>query len=225
VLTQVTFKLLPAPRAAGTLVFEGLDDARAIACMCAAMGTPFEVSGAAHLPGFAGASARTLLRVEHFPESVDYRLGGLSKALGAFGQASRLDGAASAAIWRDIRDVAPLAEPRNRAIWKLSVAPARGADVVAAIAAGIDARWYYDWSGGLIWLATAAAGDCGAAHVRATVDATGGHATLVRAPDSARQTLDVFQPLAAPLMKLTRGLKAAFDPDGVLNPGRMYEGV
>ncbi len=226
VLSEVTFKLTPAPRASGTLVFEGLDDARAIACLCAAMGTPFEVSGAAHLPKGVGADvARTLLRIEHFPESVNYRLGKLADALGAFGKSARLDVAATNAIWRGIRDVVPLVEPRANAIWKISVAPTRGADVVATIARKIDARWFYDWSGGLIWLAVPPEGDCGAAIVRAAIASTGGHATLVRAPDHVRGKVDVFQPLAEPLMKLTRGIKASFDPDGVLNIGRMYAGM
>jgi glycolate oxidase FAD binding subunit len=226
VLTEVTFKLTPAPRASGTLMFERLDDARAITCLCAAMGTPFEVSGAAHLPkGVGGDVARTLLRIEHFPESVEYRLGRLADALAAFGKPTRLDENTSQAIWLEIRDVVPLAEPRDRAIWKLSVAPTHGAKVVSTVAKKIDARWFYDWSGGLIWLAVAPGGDCGASVVRGAVAMTGGHATLVRAPGETRARVDMFQPLAEPLMKLTRGIKASFDPDGVLNAGRMYAGI
>ena len=225
VLTEVTFKLLPAPRAVGSLVFEGLEDARAIACLCAAMGSPYEVSGAAHLPkGVGGDTERTILRVEHFPDSVDYRLGRLAAALAEFGAPRRVETDEAISLWRDIRDVGPLVEPRESAIWKISVAPTRGPAVAARVASRIEARWFFDWSGGLIWMATDATGDCGAAAVRDAL-VEGGHATLVRAPAEARARLDVFQPLAAPLMKLTRGIKASFDPDGVLNPGRMYAGV
>ena len=226
VLTEVTFKLTPAPRDSATLMFEGLDDARAVACLCAAMGSPFEVSGAAHLPaGVGGDGARTLLRVEHFPESVEYRCAKLAAALADFGVPARLDHATTQKLWRDIRDVAPLAEPRDRAIWKISVAPTLGPDVVKTIARGIDARWFYDWSGGLIWLSTPATGDCGGAIARGALAATSGHATLIRAPDAIREKIDVFQPLPEAVMKLTRGLKASFDPDAILNPGRMYVGV
>ena len=76
----------------------------------------------------------------------------------------------------------------------------------------------------------AAAGDAGAAAIRAALKEAGngqtiGHATLVRAPDEVRRTVDVFEPLAPPLLKLTRDIKSSFDPDGILNPGRMYAGI
>ena len=53
----------------------------------------------------------------------------------------------------------------------------------------------------------------------------GGHATLIRAPDAVRAAVPVFQPLSDPLMRVTLGIKAAHDPAGVFNPGRMYAGV
>ena len=224
VLTEVTFKVLPKPPATATLMFEKLDDARAIACMSAALGSPFEVSGAAHLPAWTGG-ARTLLRIEHFPESLDYRAPALAKALAAFGAARRLADAESEVLWREIRDAAFVAQPADDAVWRLSVAPSRAAALVARVTDVIRARATYDWGGGLIWLATAAKGDCGDDIIRAAIAVTGGHATLVRAPEEARARLDVFQPLAEPLMKLTRGIKASFDPDGILNPGRMYAGI
>jgi len=89
----------------------------------------------------------------------------------------------------------------------------------------LDARWFYDWGGGLIWIATSATGDAGATAIRAAVRMVGGHATLVRAPAEVRAAVDVFEPLSEPLMRITAGLKTAFDPASVLNPGRMYAGV
>jgi glycolate oxidase FAD binding subunit len=96
---------------------------------------------------------------------------------------------------------------------------------MAQVARALQARWFYDWSGGLVWLATDPAGDAGAATIRGAVATQGGHATLVRAPAEVRAAVDVFEPQPAPLMRVTRDIKAAFDPAGVLNPGRMYAGV
>ena len=227
VITEVTFKVLPKARRTGTLAVDGLDDERAVACMAAALGSPFEVSGAAHLPqGVSVETARTFLRIEHFPDSVDYRLGELEKLLASFGPVSRLDHEASLNVWRDIRDVGPLVRPSATALWRLSVAPTRAPRAVRSIReSGVRGRWFYDWGGGLVWLSTVAQGDCGASAIRAAIAATGGHATLVRAPDDIRETVDVFEPLAPALMKIAGGVKASFDPAALFNPGRMYAGV
>ena len=226
-LTEVTFKVLPVQEHVATLVLPGLDDAAAIEALATALGSPFELTGAAHLPaGITGAEPGTLMRVEGFSKSVGYRLGELRRLLRRYGEARTVEGEESAALWRAVRDATPLAEPREAAVWRISTAPTRGPAVTAAIAAQRPARWFYDWGGGLIWLATDAADDAGAAVIRAAVKAAGsGHATLVRAPETLRAAVPVFEPLPEPLMRVTTGIKAAHDPAGIFNPGRMYAGV
>ena len=226
-LTEVTFKVLPKQEQTSTLVLPGLDDTAAGEALCAALGSPFELTGAAHLPaGIGGPEARTLMRVEGFAKSVAYRLGELRRLLRRYGEPRIVEGEEGAALWRAVRDATPLAEPREAAIWRISTAPTRGPAVTAAIAAGRPARWFYDWGGGLIWLATEASDDAGAATIRAAVKAAGsGHATLVRAPDALRAATPVFEPLPEPLMRITAGIKAAHDPAGIFNPGRIYAGV
>ncbi len=225
-LTEVTFKVLPANERVSTLVFSGLGDARAIEMLAAALGSPFEPTGAAHLPAGRGAGeARTLIRIEGFSDSITYRLGELRRLLKRFGQPETLDGEACSALWRGVRDAAALAEPRGDALWRISTAPSKGPALVAAVAAKREARWFYDWGGGLVWLATPADGDAGAEAIRAAVRAQGGHATLVRAPDAVRAAVPVFEPLPEPLMRVTTGIKAAHDAAGIFNPGRMYAGV
>ena len=225
-LTEVTFKVLPRPERVATLVLTGLDDARAIENLCAAVASPFEVTGAAHLPAqLDGAVARTLIRIEGFSFSVDYRVGELRRLLKGLGEADVVEGDAGEALWQGVRDVTVLTEPRGQAVWRISTAPTSGPEVAAQIAREIDARWYYDWSGGLLWVATDPADDAGAAAIRAATRAHGGHATLVRAPAEVRAAVDVFEPLSAPLMQLTAGIKTALDPARIFNPGRMYAGV
>ena len=222
-LTEVTFKLLPKPETSATLVLRGLDDSRAVQALSQALGSPFEVSGAAHLPaGVGGSDARTLLRIENFENSVSYRIGELRKLVGGD---DVLDDAASTALWRDIGECAFFAAQGSqfaaRAIWRVSTAPSRAPDLVRLVQRAGAVAHYYDLGGGLVWLAVEAAGDARAKDIRAAVATTGGHATLVRAPEEVRAHVEVFQPLADPLMKLTRGVKASIDPDGILNPGRM----
>ena len=226
VLTEVVFKVVPKPETIATLVLTDLDDANAITAMAEAVTSPFEITGAAHLPdGVGGEGARTYLRIEGFAGSVDYRTAELGKLLTRHGKLTRLDGPVGASIWSAIRDAAPLAEPREAVIWRLSVKPSLAAGVVAAVRATRSARAFYDWGGGLIWLATDLADDAGATAIRAAAKAARGYATLMRAPDPLRAAIPVFEPETAPVAALTRRIKASVDPAGIINPGLMHAGV
>ena len=223
-LTQATLKLLPKPSHEATIVVRRLDDESAIAAMTSALGSPYSVSGAAHLgAGMGREFPRTFLRLEGLRESVDYRVGRLIELLEPFGARHALEAADSAKLWRAVRDADYLAEARDNAVWRVSLAPSKGARFVARL--GEVARdHFYDWGGGLVWIASAPTTGAASA-IRAALAPLGGHATLIRAPDALRGAVDVFEPLSAPLMRITRGVKASFDPDNVLNPGRMYRDV
>ncbi len=224
-LTEATFKVLPRPEAELTLLFEGLAEPEAVALLCAAMGTPFEPSGAAHLPAGVGAArARTVLRLEGFTRSIHYRADRLAACLREHGPAERIEGAESAALWRSVRDVLALVEPRERAVWRLSLPPARGAEAVAAIRAERPCEVLYDWSGGLVWLATAEEEDAGCATIRAVCERLGGHATLVRGSLDLRARIEPFHPTAERVRRLEAGIEDAFDPLGLFNPGLLRAG-
>ena len=94
VLSEITLKVLPAPERRATLVLRGLAPERAVAALAAALGSPYAVSGAAHLPAAQAArvpalawlgGAVTLARIEDFASSVAYRSGRLRADLAAFG--------------------------------------------------------------------------------------------------------------------------------------------
>lgn len=241
-MTEVTIKVLPRPETEQTLVVRGLEPARAIEAMTSAMGSSCDVSGAAHLPagvavrveaGDIAADAVTALRLEGFSPSVAERKRMLEALMQPFGELATLEAPASRALWAAARDVAPFAADRsNRSarqdeqpLWRISTAPSRGAELAAMIASAAQAQMFYDWAGGLIWVALGACDDAGAALVQRAVAATGGHATLVRAPASVRAAIDVFAPQDAAVAALTKRVKESFDPRGVLNPGRMWAGV
>lgn len=220
-LTTVTFKALPKAESEETLVLEGLSDADAVAAMSLAMQSSCEVSGAAHLPAaLSDGTPKTFLRLEGVPPSIVYRRDKLAKLLAA--PASHLLAPeASRAQWIALRDIHPLSQSDGRCVWRLSVPPADGARIVAALAQRIEMSWFYDWAGGLVWLALPADGDAAAAAIRAALPL--GHATLIRASDALRGRVPVFQPQAPALAALARRVKASFDPVGILNPGRMQQ--
>jgi len=120
-----------------------------------------------------------------------------------------------------VRDVAALLPDPGAALWRISVAPAAGAGVAAAL----GGEGFLDWGGGLVWLATRAP-DADAAAVRAAVAAAGGgHATLLRAADAVRAAVPVFEPEPPALAAISARVKDAFDPRRILNPGRMTAGI
>ena len=232
---EVTVKVLPAPERTRTVLVFGLEPAAAIDALGEALGSAHEVSGAAHMP--AGIAARSAVsyvsgagaavsavRVEGFPASVGARCAALRDLLGRFGAVEELHSKNSATLWREIRDVRAFAG-ESGPLWRLSVPPAAGAVVAARVAEEAQVRALFDWGGGLLWLAVDGAPDAGEAAVRAAAAEAGGHATLVRADAPTRAARAVFQPQAAGLAALTARIKRAFDPSGVLNPGRMYAGV
>ena len=218
VLTELAFKLAPAPEAAATLTLRGLSDAEALGAMTAALGSPYDVSGAAHLPG---AEPRTLIRVEGLGPSVAYRTGRLARLLGKFGPVETEDDPDSvAAEWAGVRDVTAFAD-RPGAVWRVSLRPSDAPGFVAGL--GEDAApeaALYDWGGGLVWL-LAPETDAAAAAIRAAAARLKGHATLVRAAAPYRAAAGAFQPEPPALAALSEGVRAKFDPKGLLNPGRM----
>jgi glycolate oxidase FAD binding subunit len=228
VLEEVTIKVLPQPEEALTAVLSGLDPAAAVRRLNQALAGPYEVSGAAYLPAaLAGGSDLALLRLEGPPPSLAFRRDRLLAEIGAQGRTAVLTGEASAALWRAIRDARPFVDLGERVLWRISAAPARGAEIALAIARRLDASWYLDWGGGLVWAAVGgeAGEDGGAAAIRAALrgsDGRGtGHATLIRGPQGLRAAVPVFEPQPAPLAALAARIKESFDPRHILNRGRM----
>lgn len=146
VLTEVIFKVLPAPEFIASLAFEGLDIARASALMSRAMGSPFDVAAAAHVPG---AVHRTLLRVEGFEASVRYRLDALRGLLTEFGAPAIIEPEPSVSRWRSIRDVHILDAAPKAEIWRIGVAPSKAAEIIAALSGSEGVSFLLDWAGGL----------------------------------------------------------------------------
>jgi glycolate oxidase FAD binding subunit len=233
VMTEVTLKVMPKAEAETTLVLAGLDDARAGQAMTAALGSPFDVSAAAHLPkavlrgaiaALATNDATTLIRLEGIAASVAHRADSLRRELAAFGSADCLDSATSAGLWEAVRDVTPFAAtgPLGQwPVWRIVCPPATGTELGRELTRETGGEIIYDWGGGLIWLALPPSADAHAALLRGRVDTIGGHAMLLRAADAIRASVDVFHPQAQGTAALNRRIKQGFDPQDIFNRSRL----
>lgn len=232
-LTEVTFKVAPLPEAVVTLAFPKLPDDLAVEAMTTAMGTPYDVACAAHLPKAAVArlshpklkalgDSLTLIKLETFASFLAGRAAKLKEALKVYGVPMELDVEVSHQVWSDIRHLNVMPHSADTSLWRISTTPTKAPEIVGAIERFMPVTALYDWAGGLVWLEVPAAADAGSADVRRAVAVRGGHATLFRAAADVRRAVEVFEPMKGEVEKLTRGIKKAFDPQGLFNPGRMY---
>ncbi len=212
VLTEVSLKVLPQPECSGTLIWHGLDAAASSRLFREALKSPFDVTGAACVPGASGEGAMTVIRVEGFEQSVKYRVEQLSAQLAdPAPDDTTMDPARNAQIWKAVRDVEAFhGQPGD--VWRSSVKPTDMARLVADDAH----RHVVDWGGGLVWSLVPEGTD-----LRAMLSGIDGHSTLVRGSQDTRARLGVFHPQPAPLLQLADGIRKQFDPRGILNPGLM----
>lgn len=241
VMTEATLKVMPRPESERTLVLRGLDDLKANRAMTAALGSPFDVSGAAHLPAstlrpeVAGLSptgspreAVTVIRLEGITASAAHRAASLAKQLAAYGAAEIIADDASADVWSAVRDVLPFAAngPLGAwTVWRIVCPPVSGGAIGQALTRQTGGEVIYDWGGGLIWAALPPQPDASAALVRKQAEAVGGHATLLRAWDEMRLAVDVFHPQPPGVAALEERVRVSFDPKTILNRGRMRRSV
>lgn len=223
IMTEVTFKVLPVPEKARTVLLFGANDAAR--ALIAAQCSPHEISACAHLPASVAARSNvdyvknanadvTCVRVEGPAPSVEVRCQALRDLLAPLGQGvEELHSSRGAALWAEIRDVDYF--DADKQIWRISVAPSEG----PAIAEALGGEYVLDWAGGLIWLALDPADDAHAKVVRGAF--ASGHATCMRADDAVRAQTQVFQPQVDALAQLTARVREGYDPAGIFNPGRM----
>ena len=236
ILTEVTVKVLPRAEKTRTVLLFGLDDTEAISALSNTAASVHEPNGLAHLPiaisarssvdlvGTAGRAV-TAVRIEGPAPSATFRCKQLRETFSKLGDVEELHGQRSGVFWKEIANVMPFVAQKDLIVWRITVPPTKAAIVTAAIGSRCKAEWYFDWAGGLIWLATPKSDNTSTSIVRDSVASVGGQATLVRADANVRAVASVFEPLPTPLYKLSTRVKHSFDPKGILNPGRIYAGI
>ena len=229
VVDEVTIKTLPRPETSLSLLFGCNDMGSAVAKIAAIFASPHEPGAAAILPQNVAVTAGldmaaafiVVIRLEGIALSVEDRAAHLREMGGVLGTLAQTT---SEKLWAAIRDVDLLAKAHGD-IWKLSCAPASAPAIVATIEQAFDITFYADWAGGLVWFAGPSGAAFGTALRAALTAHGGGYAHLLCDRGMSKNQLPVFQPLPQAQASLTARVKAAFDPLGVLNFGRMHNGI
>ena len=217
VITEIAFKVLPKPDFRGVLLIYGLSDAEAVRAMSIALGTPFNVTGASHVPRGLDGHPATMIRLEGFEEIVRSSVRRLSGQLEESGEISaEYDQDRTAAGWKWIRDVAKFHGLAGD-VWRIAAKPSDGPVLADRIRRQCDTEVVYDWGGGLVWLLVPEGSD-----VRSWLGRYEGHATLVRANKETLERFPAFQHGSAQAERISAALKKMFDPRGILNTGLMH---
>ncbi|MEO8386014.1 MAG: glycolate oxidase subunit GlcE [Betaproteobacteria bacterium] len=192
VLLDLSFKVLPKPVEELTLRYE-FDEALAIRQFNEWAGRPLPISASSWHDGVA------MLRLSGAAAGVKaarMKLGG-----------ELVGHDAATLFWRSLRDQRDAFFETTEPLWRVSVPPTTGP-------LDLQMPHWIEWGGGLRWVR----GSADAVLLRATVAQAGGHVTLFRHGD---KSVGVFHPLQPVLTKIHRDLKSAFDPENILNRGRM----
>lgn len=226
ILTELSFKVVPAPRYWATVTVSGQPTAAALQLMTELAQSPYEISGLAHLPQAIAESGQSLtcIRLEGSKLSVDERVDAVKKRLPAGLEAGLLDGEAAAVLWRTIRDVSVFAgELASKVLIKLSIPVTSAIDIIAILEEPPGSLWYLDAAGGWVW-ALLDEGDAVAkiAQLRSALLGYGGSLVIHAATDEIKTSAGVNSPLSPALAGLTKRVKQSFDPENILNPGRLY---
>ena len=236
IMVSITIKVLPIPEKTRTVLIFGLDDKLGIQALSETLQGPFEVNAAAQLPTEIIKNSRvslvndrsmsvTAVRFQGPAKSVMARTEGVKNLWRSYGEVEELHSHNSAILWNEIGNVGSLLSNKTDQIWRISLPPSEGANFLVEIRTIIDCRAYFDWGGGLIWLAAEGNLIEVGSVIRSALMSIGGHATLMRGSANLRLMSDVFQPQTPILRRLTKSIKDNFEPARVLNPDRMYEGI
>lgn len=234
VLTELSFKVLPAPPASASLAVWGMSTAEGVSLLTTLASSPCEPSGLAFLPGAALAAidqdaleltgeSLTIARLEGAKSSVKERMRSLKQLAPAGRQAEVLPPEASELCWTWIRDLAPLQATQACPIVLRAAIPPASAVALAGFLDQLEGcAWHLDAAGNWLWAGLPQAAPTEQLDaLRREVAAAGGSVTLYRAPEAVKKRAGIYAFPDEAVKNLNEKIKNSFDPRHVFNPGRL----
>ena len=240
-LTEITFKVLPAPEESKTLIIHGQKIESAIDFLDKAISSSNDVSGAIFLPGeskITGCtmdiektfklndlkykSSFTAIRIEGSKNSVDQRIQNLVNELKVINfKISILEVYQSEIFWNKVKSLEFLSSSKN-SILRIAIPPSECVKLVYQFSNRY--KYYLDWGGALIWVEAYELSEEMFDSIRKKVVKLGGYVTMIKNSDYLPYVEDVFT-ISRDRFNISQNIKKSFDPKRILNPGKMYTGI
>jgi glycolate oxidase FAD binding subunit len=246
IMYELTLKTMPAAETTRTLFLYGAEDDEALRWMNKILSQNFAISGAAHIPlatakqwgGLDGTpTSLTAFRLEGTQQATQSKLNELQILIGTEQQINNNEGEAALQFWHSVNNLSVFSAPSantSAPLWRILTPRNQAAHLAARLSAECeDVLYFMEWGGGLIWLShdvSSGETELGdfiqkANQIRNICLECDAQAILIRASKEARERISFLPPLSSPLAALTARIKNAFDPNGILNPGRLYYGI
>lgn len=218
VLTEVTLRVFPKPPRTAVLSVRDLSPEDGLALLRRVWQSPLEATALSYLPaslplpqlGYVGEGA-ALIRLEGAAEPLKEKIAALRVIAPTAQEIDVPD------IFVAIANGAPFIG-QDCDVWQVFVPPFETAKVIREMQSPLFAAGN---AGAVLWAGLESGGS--GARLRALCETSGGHATLVRAGKETRARVAPFTPEEPARRALTKAVKAAFDPHGLFNPGRMWK--
>jgi len=241
VLTEITFKVLPAAEETKTLVIHNLSIDDAPDYLEKAISSSNEVSGASFLPinptckncemsiestfklnDLKKGGSLTALRIEGSQKSIDERMENLKKDLKISNLSiSILQSLQSEIFWKKIRNLEFFSSTKNN-IFRIVIPPSECVKLIYQLPNKY--KYFLDWGGAVIWMEACEISEQKFASIRKKVIKHNGYVSMIKNSNHLPYVEDVFT-INNIRFNISQSIKKSFDPKRILNPGKMYTGI
>ena len=240
-LTEITFKVLPAPEVSKTLIIHDQKIEPATFLLEQAISSSNDISGAAFFPiepkvsgcvmnieetfklnDLKHGGSLTAIRIEGSKKSINLRIQNLIDELKIVNfNISILDTYQSEIFWNKVKSLEFFSSSKNN-ILRIVIPPSECVQLVYQLSNKF--KYYLDWGGALMWMEAFELSEEMFESIRKKVVKHGGYVTMIKNSDYLPYVEDVFT-INRGRFNISQNIKKSFDPKRILNPGKMYTGI
>ena len=240
-LTEITFKVLPAPQETKTLVIHNQKIESSLYFLEQSISSSNDVSGAIFLPkdpevpgcvmdiektfklnDLKQDGSITAIRIEGSKNSTQQRLENLAKELKITNyNISILDSYQSEIFWNKVKNLEFFYSSKNNII-RIVIPPSECVNLVYQLSNKF--KYYLDWGGALMWMEAHELSEEMFESIRKKVVKLGGYVTMIKNSDYLPYVEEVFT-INRDVFNISQNIKKSFDPKRIFNPGKMYTGI